>query len=184
MNALYPLQRVEVKSLAISKASLGTTGDVIFNGALPQVLTLGLVSSAALAGELDKSPFNFQHFKLKEIVVSVDGDSSVYRALNFDFGSKEYLNGYRTLINAIAYPGSGNFIEREDYEKGGNVLAVFDIQPTTGAGRFPYPRTGRVKVEVKFKEILESAVNLIVYGQFQSLLQIDKNRNVYLDTHG
>jgi hypothetical protein len=183
-NAMYPINRVEVKSIAIPKSSLGTSGDVIFNGPLPHVLTMGLVSSKAFSGELDHSPFNFQHFKIKEIVVSVDGDSSVYRALNFNFEAGEYLNGYNTLFKALPYRGNGNFIQREDYETGGNVLAVFDIQPTAGPGRFQLPRSGRVKVEVRFKEALSDPVNLIVYGQFQSLIQIDRNRNVYVDTHG
>jgi hypothetical protein len=182
-KALYPIRRTEIKSFALPKGSLGTSGELIFQGALPEILTVGFVDSTAQSGALDKNPFNFQNFKLSQIAITVDNDAAVYRALNFDFANGQYLQGYNTLFRAVGYQSEGNFLERTDYILG-NTLFVFDVQPTASGGRFQIPRAGQVKLELKFSEALANPINVIAFGQFQSIIEIDNNRNVYVDTHG
>ncbi len=66
----------------------------------------------------------------------------------------------------------------------GNTLFVFDVQPSPGGGRYQIPRTGQVRIEIAFSEATTEPVTIIALGQFQSVVQIDNNRNVYVDTHG
>jgi len=182
-RAIYPVKRTEIKSICLQTGSLGSTGDVLFNGILPDILTIGFVSTKALTGALDKNPFNFEHFNLTNIAITVDNDSAVYRSLNFDFANHQYLRGYNTLFNAVGYEGNGNYIERTDYPNG-NTLIVFDLQPSTGGKRYQLERTGQVKIELKFSEALSAPINIIAHAQFQSYIQIDINRNILLDLHG
>ena len=182
-KAIYPIKSVEVKAVGIPTGSLGVSGQLLLQGQLPEILTVGLVSASCMAGALNKSPFNFQHFKLTQIAITVDNDTAVYRSLNFDFTNNQYLQGYNTLFKAIGYQGDGNYLERTDYPNG-NVLIVFDLQPTSGGGRYQIEKTGQVKIELKLADALTEPVNLIAYAQFQSSIQVDSSRNVYVDTHG
>ena len=181
-NALYPIKRVNITSFTLPIGSLGTTGEVLYTGKLPESLTVGFVTSSGVSGQLDKNPFNFQHFKLTNIAVIVDNETPVYRSYTFDFPNQQYLQGYYSLFNATSFRGEGNDLERTDYPKG-NTLIFFDLQPTSTGGRYQIERTGQVKIEIKFAEALTEPVNCIVYGQFQSIIKIDGRKNVYADVH-
>ena len=43
------------------------------------------------------------------------------------------------------------------------------------------PQQGNLRAELHFKEPLANTVNLIVYAEFQSVIEIDGNRNVLFD---
>jgi len=182
-RAIFPVKRTDIKSICLPTGSLGTTGDVLFNGILPDVLTIGFVSTKALTGAIDKNPFNFEHFNLTNIAITVDNDTAVYRSLSFGFGNHQFLQGYNTLFHAFGYENDGNFIERTDYPNG-NTLIVFDLLPSIGSKRHQLERVGQVKIELKFSEALAAPINIIAHAQFQSYIQIDKNRNIILDLHG
>jgi hypothetical protein len=178
-KALFPIRRTLIRSIVLPTGSLGTTGEVLFNGVLPEILTIGLVSAAAMGGALNKDPFNFHHYKMTMAAVTVDNDPAVYRSLAFDFANQQYLQGFHTLQKAVGYTGDGNYLSRADYSEG-NTLIVFDLQPSAGAGgRFQIERVGQVKIELKFSEGLLEPVALLAYAQFQSSIQIDSNRNIH-----
>lgn len=66
----------------------------------------------------------------------------------------------------------------------GFTLWAFDLTPdnaASDAGHLQIIRHGAMRLEVKFREALSHAVNLLVQGEFQNLIQIDGRRNVIVD---
>ena len=139
------------------------------------------MDSNAISGRLEKSPFNFQPFKIQNIQATVDGDSSVYRSLDFDIDNKISLLGYNTLSTAVPKHPGGHGLSREDYLNG-NFMICLDLNPRNG-GHFQAERHGQVKLDLKFKTPLENTITCIVLASFQGQLEIDSNKNVTLDTN-
>jgi len=72
-------------------------------------------------------------------------------------------------------------IDRSDYSQG-NALYVFDLSPDlTDDEKFDLLRTESVRLQLKFAEALTDPITLIVYAEYQNLIEIDRNRNVIYD---
>lgn len=177
----YPMRIQELKTFTIGKDSQSVISETVFSGNLPEFLILTFVSSKALLGSVDRSAFNFQHFDIESVVVSVDGDSSVYRNLTFDTSKKLGLLGFNTLFNALPDISTGSTVNRNTFFTG-HFMLVFDLLPSNLHNRFQIRKQGSIKIELQFRTPVPEPINAIVLAQFQALLQIDKERNIHLDT--
>ena len=103
---------------------------------------------------------------------------------NFEEGS--YVNCYHTLFSGTGthYQDDGNAISRNDYPLG-YCLIAFDLTPDLGANsgtHWNVTRLGNMRIEVNFAKALTEPINCIVYAEFDSILQINKAKNIILDT--
>jgi len=72
-------------------------------------------------------------------------------------------------------------IDRVEY-KNGYVLYAFDLSPDhTDHEKFKLLRTGSMRLQIKFPEQTLHAITLIVYAEYQNVIEIDHNRNVIYD---
>ena len=46
---------------------------------------------------------------------------------------------------------------------------------------FNLAKDGTVRVDVKFSVALANTINVVVYAEFENILEIDRNRNVIFD---
>lgn len=69
----YPIKRVELKSFTINSGLRAKTIDNVSLGALPKKIVFGFIKSNAFNGDYTMNPFNFEHFKLTKVSVSIDG---------------------------------------------------------------------------------------------------------------
>ena len=75
----------------------------------------------------------------------------------------------------------GLMIDRLDFPQG-NCLYAFDLSPDlTDDEKFDLLRTGSVRLQLKFSEQLEHPITLIIYAEYQNIIEIDSNRNVVFD---
>ena len=73
-------------------------------------------------------------------------------------------------------------ISRDRIFADGYTLFAFDITPNCCDGpHFNLVHKGNMRVEMHFDDQLEQTVNVIVYGEFESVLGINRNRNVVYD---
>lgn len=82
----------------------------------------------------------------------------------------------------INFGDSGNNITREEYADG-FALIGFDLTEDLGASEnhWSLPRQGSLRIDLQFEKPLSEAIVVILYAEFDSLLEIDSERNVFVD---
>ena len=101
-----------------------------------------------------------------------------------DFDENQYMVPYALMFESLSNKTDfSNDITLEDY-KGGNCFFVFNLTPDhSDDGTLQLIQEGTVSIDLKFKTPITETqgVELIVYGEFDNLITIDWNRNVFFD---
>lgn len=183
-NAKYPITRVEVKTITIGTAVQGKSLDNIFLGQLPKRCIIGLVESTAFNGTLATNPYNFDHFNLNYLSLYLDSTQIPSKPLTPDFATCRYTREYYTLFEGtgIRFSDTGNAISLEDYPNG-YCLMAFDLTPDLSCSEQHWNiiRSGTLRAEIRFDKPLEKTTTVIIFAEFDNLIEIDKNRKVIVD---
>ena len=100
-----------------------------------------------------------------------------------NYNNHEWIRAYNTLYTGTGrlFCDEGLDINREEYPNG-YALYAFDLSPDlTDDDRFDLLRTGSVRLQLKFSQDLQQPITLIVYAEYQNIIEITKNRNVLYD---
>ncbi|CAB4012891.1 uncharacterized protein F54H12.2-like [Paramuricea clavata] len=186
--AIYPIRRVECKSFIVSAGNPSLRKDNMFNGLVPKMFVFGLVESEAFNGAFKKNPYNFQHFNVSSIGITVNGEEMPFKPLKLSFGANpRYIEAFSTLFSGTGkmYYNTGNDISREEFPKGYAVYA-FDLTPDMcGASpHFNVVQKGNLAIDIQFSRAPTVAVSLVCYGDFENTIHIDSERNVVYDYSG
>lgn len=182
----YPITKVEVKNVTIPSGVQGKTLDNIFLGQLPKRVILGFVTNSAFIGNFKTNPYNFQHFDLNFLSLYIDGRQIPSKPIQPNFStSKLFVHAYHTLYSGtgIHFLNEGNAISRNTYSNG-NCLMAFDLTPDLSSNTMSHwnlVRHGCLRIEVRFEKALPETINCIIYGEFDNIVEIDKDRNVIVD---
>jgi len=186
-NAIYPYNRNQVVSYSIPAGSLSSFKENLFsNTLLPKFVVVGFVTAAAFTGtELESDPFKFEHFGVCSVGLYRDGQSIPYRDCyepNFKLGHcvREYV---KSIVHCTQHMNTNltNGIDLEKFENGGYTLFTFNLTPDFDMHQCQMPRDGNLRLEIKFAKALAKSINVIVYGMFDSQLQITKDRKIICD---
>lgn len=182
-NIKMNLNRVDVKTISLSANLMTKSLDNIFIGAMPKRIILGMVSAAAFNSSIHKNPFFFQSFDHTYIHLSSDSHTHI-QPIKSNFAKGLYLQSYLSLFSSsgICFSDTGNAISRISYPLG-NALVGFDLTEDLSASdnHLSLPRQGSLRVDLQFAKALPEPVCLILYAEFDSLLEIDKSRNIFID---
>ena len=179
-TAKYPIRRVETKVFSVPKGNQTINQENLFLGQLPKRLVIGFVENDAFNGNQAKNPFHFQHFDLEFLALYADGKQIPSKPLQPKFGEGQYMRSYTSLFTATGLMGEnqGNGISRDEYANGYTLFA-FDLTPDSDdSGHFHVVKTGNLRLELHFSTQLARAINVIVYAEFDNVIEIDKARNV------
>ena len=187
-TAKYPIKRNVCKMVSVPRGNLTLTQDHVFLGQLPNRIVVGCVTNEAFNGRYGKNPSNFQHMNINFLTVHVDGEQIPYSPLQPKFAgpAKHYIRSYQTLFSGTdkMYQDEGNTITRDDYAAG-YALFAFDLSPDLSVGgHFSLVKRGNLRLDVHFAEPLDETINLIIYAEFNNIIEIDKARNVIFDYTG
>ena len=81
----------------------------------------------------------------------------------------------------MLHDNRGQGINRDNYKEG-YALYAFDLTPDMAEGSHVDPiKHGTVRMDIHFKEQLPETVNVIVYSEYDNLIQIDRARNIVVD---
>ena len=182
----YILNEPVVKTATIPSGVSSYTTEGIIVGRVPKVLCIGLVSNEAYNGNLTKSPMNFAHNNLSEVTVTWNNAESIESRtipLNFKTDTNtapdDVLEGVLSLQKAVANDLMWNGISKDNYANG-NALVCVELLPN-------YPealsviRNGQVKLSLQFRSGTTEPLTLVLFGLYQNILEIDRNRNVIID---
>lgn len=180
----YPIRRVEVKSFTIPQGNLTASKENLFLGQLPKRVIVCAVDNAAYNGTIATNPFNFKNYDINFIALYKDGEQIPSRPLQPNFGDNLCVRSYIRLFSETGqyYLDEGNDITQQDFIHG-NTLFAFDLTPdlASGGGHFELIKQGNLRLDVRFGTALPNTINVIVYAEFDNILQIDKTRNVIFD---
>lgn len=183
-RALYPYTKTEVRSFTIPKGFLDVTWDNVFQGVVPDQVVVGMVSDAAKSGSYTKNPYNFQHYDVRELGLSVDGVYVPTQPIKLDFseGGQNFVAAYRDFMSCMISCPDDVAINMNSY-RNGYTLFVFNLDndkiPSTGEGDFNLVKRGSARLELRFGTALPETVSLIVYSAYKTVFQVDKTRKVF-----
>lgn len=184
-NAIYPIQRADIEVTSVPAMQQTVTRDNLFMTRLPKKLIIGMVKNSVFNGIQSEHPYNFEHFNIQSIEVSVDGENVCGTPLVMDFADQNYMRAYDGMFVAMnkAYSDAGTDLTYQDF-KNGYTLFCFDLT-ADGCGNtgqhFELAKQGNLRVKIHFKQPLQETINIICYGEFESILEITQNREVLLD---
>lgn len=176
--ATYPMRKIEMKSYSLAVGTIQNTNENLLNGLLPDRLIVALSASNAVNGVSTASPFDFAHYGLTNITVSANGDQTYFRSIDVDFPNLKYGEAYHNMFNALGLSQSsdGPNINYEDFANG-KALYVFNLRHSNDG--FCLPRFGNVKIDLKFSTALTSALTVVCHADYQSVLFVDNQKNIY-----
>jgi len=184
-TAKYPVRRVEMKTFSVPSGEFQAKQPNLFLGQRPVRLVVGVVDNDAFNGNPLKSPFNFKNYNMNFVAVYIDGTQVPTKAYEPNFKNKGgCMRSYFSLFQGTGKLGldKGNEIGRTDYVGEGYALHVIDLTPDMNdGGQLQLRQRGSVGLEIHFAEALPNTVNVMVYSEFENLIEIDRNRRVIYD---
>lgn len=182
--AKYPITRVEIKTVTIPADIQSKSLDNLFLGQIPKRCIIGMVEGKAFNGTLQMNPFKFSHFNYNYLALYIDSTQIPSKPLTPDFEKKLYTRSYYSLFegSGIYFNDTGNSISHEEYPNG-YCLAAFDLTADLSCNdpHWNIIKSGTLRAEIRFAEALKSTINLIIFAEFDNIIEVDKNRNIILD---
>ena len=182
-TAKYPIRRVVCKTFTVPQGNFNFSQENLFTGQMPTRIVLGCVDNDAYNGVYGKNPFNFKHLNLSQLTIYLDRQQQQIRPLELNYGAHNFLPGYMSLFSGTGkqFQDEGCGINREEYFQG-YALYAFDLTPDLAeSDHFNLIKEGNVRVDVKFNEALPNTINVIAYGEFENVIEIDRTKNVLFD---
>lgn len=184
-NAIYPYKRVEVKSFTIPKGNFNLSLDNVVLGVLPNVLIFTMVDNSSYTGHRSGNPFNFTAHKLSSFNLVVNGVQIPNQPIELNYTKPNSIistRAYNTLFKGtgIHYFDKGHQITKKLFDKGCFMLA-FDLTADRSSTSMcdNLLSDGNIRIEGRFSEPLSSTITCLVYCEFNAVMEINNNRNVF-----
>uniref|UniRef100_A0A914HAS4 Integrase catalytic domain-containing protein n=1 Tax=Globodera rostochiensis TaxID=31243 RepID=A0A914HAS4_GLORO len=182
--ARYAVRKTMMKSMFISQGRFEFTSN-IFMDQIPRRVILGLVANEDYVGTSARSPFNFQPFNVREISIVANGRSYPQAPYDLDYPNKKYVRAFNDMNEAVGFANTteSNGITFEQY---GTTHCIYVFNMTSSgddqAGLFDLIKNGTTAVCIKFSHAVPlGGIMLVVMGECDSLVMLDKNRSISSD---
>lgn len=185
-NAVYPYSRVEIKSYTVASGAKTTTLSNCIIGSLPKIILVGILETNRFVGDRTLNPFYFKNHKLSEFYAVVNGLSVPSNAVQCDFSDDTNpicSRAYDLLIRETKNYDRAHQISRKLFTDGCFLLALDLTQDKNYAGGQCYNpiRHGSLSLEFKFAEAPTDTLTILIYAEYESVIEVDSNRNVYVN---
>jgi hypothetical protein len=183
-NAKYPIRRILVKTFTVAQGNLSFSQENLFSGQLPSRIVIGMVDNDGYNGVFNKNPFNFKNYQLTQLKLYLDGLHTQHlRPIEVDYVAGNFIQAYLTLFEGTGKIGrdEGLDISRDEYANG-YALYAFDLTPDLAdCGHMNLSKEGTVRLDAKFRAALGNTINVIIYAEFENIIELDRNKNILFD---
>ncbi len=174
----YLLTETTVNKQIIPGNVPNTTFRIHNGGVMPKNLIFGMTYVEAGDGDYGFNPWNFRHFNIKRLELTVSGETFPTGGLEFDFENENPLvaRPYKWLYdNTGASSGEkGNIITWQAYQ-GGTFLVPFDLTPDKCNGVHQHnAQVGFIDVVLNFAEQLPAPIYVYYYKGTPKVLVNDR----------
>ena len=185
----YPTVRSEIRTYNIARNTLHYEINNPFQNRLPNMVIMGLVTSTAFNGAVTENPFSFRQFQLVSVKQVVRGETYPYEPLVImrNNGSKD-MRGYRQFLQATGSlcKSRGNMVQADNWGNGKNCTLFVFKNAANGCLNSPVlnPKlSGELRLVLAFGGDQGANVTVIVYGEFENLLEINPVKAVQYDVY-
>ena len=186
-TAKYPICRSNVKSFNINANTHDVSIDNAVSGQLPRRIFVAMVPNEAYTGSLKTNPFNFKHFKLNYLAAYIDGTQFPAKAYKPDFDKNLFVREYMGLFESLNQITSDSTLtlDKKKWADGSTIFG-FNFAPDTAedCNKMGYVnpiKRGTLRLEMKFAEALKETINVLLYCEYDNLIEIDATRNAFTD---
>ncbi len=182
-NAKYPIRRIDMKFYTKAANVSDLSVQNLVTGELPKRVVFGLVETESFNGHLHKNPFNFRHFNVSEVILRQNGQPTSFESLKFKFDDKHTTPGYFALLKATNVWGMNRSfgITPSEYAKGFTLYAFNLSSDEDHGANFNLVRDGTLSLDIRLREASTVAITIIAYLEFDSVVEIDSDRNVHYE---
>ena len=187
--ASYPTVRSEIRTFNMQGNQARYECNNLFQGRIPNRLIVGMVLSEAFNGTVHHDPFCFQKFGLTSIRQLVKGEEYPYETLklNQNNGDRDLAGYFRFLqASGALCKLQGNMVRKVDWGHNKNcTLFMFDnvANGCVDSQNLNPKQLGEILVEFTFGTSPGRNITIILYGEFENLLEIDSNKAVLYDIY-
>ena len=180
----YPTVRSEIRTYNIQQDTRHYEINNPFQNRLPNLVVIGWVKSTAFNGHTEQSPFTFKHFNLTSIKQVVRGETYPYEALKLiHTDDSKDMKGYRQFLQATGSlcKSRGNMVQADDWGHTHHCTLFAYENAANGCLNSPVlsPKlAGEVRLVLDFGADQGYNITVIVYAEFENLMEIDSNRTV------
>ncbi|XP_054708218.1 uncharacterized protein F54H12.2-like [Uloborus diversus] len=147
---------------------------------MPKRVVIACIENAAMNGHYSKNPFLFSHHDVNFISIYVDGQPVPSKPMELDFKNNNYIRAYHSLFDGFN-SDKGIYLSREQFARG-TTLYNFDLSADLCNGpHLNLQHQGNLRVEIKFSTAIEETLSLLIYAEFQNVIEITKSRHVLCD---
>lgn len=182
--AKFPITRTIVKEIALSTTTLDHTIPNIVTGQLPRRAFFFMVDNEALNGSYTKDPFLFKNNGLIQLSTYIDGFQYPELPLTPDFENNQFEDEYLALFQVLNQNGTDCYlnIDPATFKDKKCIFAVNfapDLSNGPGASGHINPiQRGQLSAYLKFKSVLTTSTSLLVFLEFDNIIEIDEDQQV------
>jgi hypothetical protein len=180
-NARYPIRQTEVIVYSMSEGVTSFYKDQMFGDMrIPKFVLITFQVTSNINGSYKTDPTEFKHLSVGSMTLSQGNEFRETFVQDFDKDS--FVTSYVTsIIRNMGYleKNMNIGITIDDF-KNKYPFFTFVLSPDFDIHQTQLPRHGNLRLDIKFNKAIEKGAAVIIYGIFDSEIQINKNRGIIL----
>ena len=142
-----------------------------------------MVNNEAFAGSIELNPYNFEHFGINYMQLYTDGNPVLNKPLKLNVDEGHYLDAFELLSQSFdKFDGEkSSIIKREDWPRGYSLFSFDLTSDYDGDDHYALIKHGNLRLEMNFAAAWCHTINVIVYAEFDNIIEISNKRNIQFD---
>ena len=178
---MYQIDRVAMRQLTLNQNVQFAVWNNVTQGQVPKIMLFGMVSSNALAGTHDTTPFNFQHYDLMAIHAELNGRIYPSNSYDLNFSTNCSLQAYDDLLDTLGrlYLPTGELpFHRFSYNRGFTLFGFDFTGSHSGLSAVSLIKQGNINLHLRFRTPLPETVVTFAYLVYDNVIEINNSRDV------
>jgi len=184
----YDLPRMVIRPIPLPFNTTVGNLDNVTSGKLPKRIWYAFVRSDAFDGHYNYNPFNFQHLGLLQTSINVNGTSYPANPLKVTYtgNNANWTRAYSALFSALnIYHGNRGIPIKISEFPHGFCIYGFDITPNHRAAASSIKtldKQGTIRIDYHLSAAPGNVpFHCIVWAEYNNVLEIDENKNVFVN---
>ena len=170
--AQYFFNQPQINNFTIAQGQRNFS-ETVFQGKIPHKIVIAFVSSQRYNGNYSLNPFEFNHYNANTMSILVNDVCMPHRPLEMNFQKGQFTSALCNVLRE--HPNV--IIDAKSFDNGYSLF-VFNVNLSHDEDDLALQNSGNVQLKVQFAEELPESMQVLVYGEFQSCIQVDNARTI------